>query len=429
MSKNKVLIIGSGGREHALGWKLSQSPLVEKIYFAPGNAGTELLGENIRISPDDMSELLEFAKSNKIDLTVVGPEAPLVNGIVDLFEQHKLKIFGPSKFAAQLEGSKSFSKSFMKKYKIPTADYDVFTKDQMTDLTNYLIRGPYPVVLKADGLAAGKGVVIAETFIEVMDATKEFFIDRIFGESGDKLVVEEFLVGEEASLFVLTDGKNYRLFPVAQDHKRVGDDDTGKNTGGMGAYAPAGVVTKDMLDQIEHQIVRPTLDGMKNEGHPYMGLLYIGLMITKQGAKVIEYNCRFGDPECQIEMMLTESDLFVLMNEIAEKNLTSELKIKEGFSTAVVLCSHGYPDKFEKGKVIKIEDKNLPNQMIFHAGTVKLNDKLLSNGGRVLNSVAWAETLETSIEKAYQQIKSIEFEGMYYRKDIGKKGLERKENH
>lgn len=429
MSKNKVLIIGSGGREHALGWKLSQSPLVEKIYFAPGNAGTELLGENIRISPDDMSELLEFAKSNKIDLTVVGPEAPLVNGIVDLFEQHKLKIFGPSKFAAQLEGSKSFSKSFMKKYKIPTADYNVFTKDQMTDLTNYLIRGPYPVVLKADGLAAGKGVVIAETFIEVMDATKEFFIDRIFGESGDKLVVEEFLVGEEASLFVLTDGKNYRLFPVAQDHKRIGDDDTGKNTGGMGAYAPAGVVTKDMLDQIEHQIVRPTLDGMKNEGHPYAGLLYIGLMITKQGAKVIEYNCRFGDPECQIEMMLTESDLFVLMNEIAEKNLTSELKIKEGFSTAVVLCSHGYPDKFEKGKVIKIEDKNLPNQMIFHAGTVKLNDKLLSNGGRVLNSVAWAETLETSIEKAYQQIKSIEFEGMYYRKDIGKKGLERKENH
>ena len=421
--KNKILIIGSGGREHAIGWKLAQSPLVEKIFFAPGNAGTELLGQNVPIAFDQISELLSFAKNNKIELTIVGPEIPLVLGITDLFENGGLKIFGPSKFCAQLEGSKSFSKSFMKKYNIPTASHEVFTKENLSDLTTYLEEGEFPIVLKADGLAAGKGVIIPNNLPEALDAVKEYFIDQSFGNAGHTVVVEEFMKGEEASLFVLTDGKNYRLFPAAQDHKRIGENDTGKNTGGMGAYAPAPIITKELLDIIEKTIVIPSLEGMISEGHPYRGILYVGLMITNNVPKVVEYNCRFGDPECQIEMALTESDLFPILMEVAEHNLTSELKIKNGFASDVVLSAKGYPDKYEKDKVLEFRSKDTDDQFIFHAGTVKKGNQIYTNGGRVLNCVGVGKTLQESLDKAYSHISSVYFDGMYYRKDIGKKGL------
>lgn len=421
--KNKVLIIGSGGREHAIGWKLSQSSFVEKIFFAPGNAGTELLGENIPISVDQLKELLAFAKKNSIDLTVVGPEIPLVLGITDLFESENLKIFGPSKFCAQLEGSKSFSKSFMKKYNIPTAGYEVFTKDNLSDLITYLEEGEFPIVLKADGLAAGKGVIIPDNLPDALDAVKEYFIDQTFGDAGHTVVVEEFMHGEEASIFVLTDGKNYRLFPAAQDHKRIGENDTGKNTGGMGAYAPAPVVTSSLLGLIEREIVTPSLNGMISEGHPYRGILYIGLMITENGPKVVEYNCRFGDPECQIEMALTASDLFPLLLEAANYNLTSELEIKNGYAADVVLSANGYPDKYEKGKLLDFRSPDTEDQFIFHAGTVKKGNQIFTNGGRVLNIVGYGKTLQESLDKAYSHISSVSFEGMYFRKDIGKKGL------
>ena len=423
MTKRNVLVIGSGGREHSLGWKLSQSPSVGKIFFIPGNSGTAAIGENVEKLSNNFDEIITFVRENKIELTIVGPEDPLVNGIVDHFESEGLLIFGPSKFCAQLEGSKVFSKSFMNKYKIPTASHEVFTKAQEMELIEYLELCSYPIVLKADGLAAGKGVIIPSTLPEALAAVKVYFDDNTFGDAGSTLVVEEFMDGEEASLFVLTDGKNYRLFPVAQDHKRIGDGDTGKNTGGMGAYAPAPIVTTDLLKQIEKEIVVPSLNGMRSENHPYTGILYIGLMITAKGPKVVEYNVRFGDPECQVVMSLLESDLYVLCEEVAKKNLISKLSLRKGFAASVVLASKGYPDVYEKGKTILFSKPDSENQFIFHAGTKTVNGKVTTNGGRVLNVVGVGATLQECLNAAYEHIKSVSFEGMNYRSDIGKKGL------
>ena len=423
MNKKNVLIIGSGGREHSIGWKMAQSPFVNQIYFIPGNAGTATFGRNVELFPNNFKEISEFVRVNKIDLTVVGPEEPLVNGIVDYFEKEGLLIFGPDKYCAQLEGSKVFSKSFMNKYRIPTAAHEVFTKDQEMELIEYLELSSFPVVLKADGLAAGKGVIIPTKLPEALAAVKIYFDDNAFGDAGSVLVVEEFMDGEEASLFVLTDGINYRLFPVAQDHKRIGDGDTGKNTGGMGAYAPAPIVTPDLLEIIEKDIVIPSLEGMRKEGHPYSGILYIGLMITTKGPKVVEYNVRFGDPECQVEMALLETDLFTLCEEVAKKNLTNELKLKNGFAASVVVASKGYPDTYEKGKVISFAQPDSDNKFIFHAGTKFVNGNITSNGGRVLNIVGVGETLQDSLNSTYEHLKSVSFDGMVYRTDIGKKGL------
>ncbi len=426
MNKKNVLVIGSGGREHSLGWKLSQSLSVDKIYFIPGNAGTSSVGENVEILPNNFDAIAAFVRKNKIELTIVGPEDPLVNGIVDHFEKEGLLIFGPSKYCAQLEGSKVFSKSFMNKYKIPTASHEVFTKDQEMELIEYLELSAFPIVLKADGLAAGKGVIIPTSLPEALAAVKVYFDDNTFGDAGSILVVEEFMDGEEASLFVLTDGKNYRLFPVAQDHKRIGDGDTGKNTGGMGAYAPAPIVSAELLKTIEKEIVVPSLEGMISEGHPYTGILYVGLMITSKGPKVVEYNVRFGDPECQVEMTLLESDLYSLFEEVAYKNLISELKLKNGFATSVVLASKGYPDSYEKGKLISFSKPDSENKFIFHAGTKLLNENIITNGGRVINVVGVGSTLHKSLDAAYDHVKSVTFDGMTYRTDIGKKGLTQK---
>lgn len=421
----KILIIGSGGREHALGWKIKQSPLVDKIYFAPGNPGTKLLGENINIEVVDIEKLLKFAKLEKIDLTVVGPEIPLVLGIVDIFKKEKLKIFGPSKKASQIEGSKAFSKELMKKYKIPTAQYSVF--DNFTDAKNYLQKSKYPLVIKADGLCMGKGVSVCKNRKEAEIFLSELMVDKTFGESAKKIIIEECLYGQEISFMVITDGKDFLSFSSSQDHKRLIDNNQGPNTGGMGAYTPVPFVDKKLIEQIEKEIITPTLKGMAKEGCLYQGILYPGLILTKAGPKVLEYNCRFGDPETQPLMMSLESDLVeIIISQQKNKLKNKKLIFKKGFSVGVVLASAGYPGEYKKEDQIvgldKIIDKDV---QIFHSGTKHLDKKTLTNGGRVLSIVASGPTLEETIKKVYEQIgkKTIHFKGMQYRKDIGKNGL------
>lgn len=413
----KILIIGSGGREHALGWKLKQSPLVKKIYFAPGNPGTKKVGENINIETTDFKKLVKFAKNKKIDLTVVGPETPLVLGIVDIFKKEKLKIFGPSKKAAQIEGSKTFSKELMKKYKIPTAQYFAFS--DFDQAKKHLNKAQYPLVIKADGLCMGKGVAVCKNKKEA-----EKFLKQLVGK---KIIIEECLFGQEISFMVITDGKDFLSFLPSQDHKRLIDNDRGPNTGGMGAYTPVPFVDKKLIKQIEKEIVEPTIRGMAKEGCLYQGILYPGLILTKEGPKVLEYNCRFGDPETQSLMMQLESDLLEIFLAQQKKQLKKkELKFKKGFSVGVVLASDGYPGDYKKGEIIfgldKIKDESV---QIFHAGTKKLNQKIVTNGGRVLAVTASGAILKETIEKTYQAIgkKGIHFKGMQFRKDIGKKGL------
>lgn len=422
MNKN-VLIIGSGGREHALGWRLAQSPLVGEIYFAPGNGGTPQIGKNIKLDLKNFQQIYSFCLDVKIDLIVVGPEDPLVDGIVDFFREKDIPIFGPDKYCAQIEGSKRFAKELMIQNNIPTAMYNIFKKEEKNALISYLRSITYPHVFKADGLAAGKGVIIVEDEKAALDAVSIYFESNQFGAASDQVVLEEFMVGEEASLFVLTDGFNYRIFPAAQDHKRIFDNDLGKNTGGMGAYAPTPVLNENMLKEVEVTIVQPTLKAFQQAGHPYTGILYIGLMITSEGAKVVEYNCRFGDPECQVEMMLMDGDLYCLLEEVATGHLTSSLKIKPGFCTTVVGASKGYPDEYEKGKLISFRPVNPDRQMIFQAGTTLVDHHTISSGGRVINATGYGDSLLSSIHEAYQALACVSFEGMVYRKDIGKKGL------
>ncbi|MBI5699763.1 phosphoribosylamine--glycine ligase [Candidatus Saganbacteria bacterium] len=418
-----ILVIGSGGREHALCWKLAQSPKVSKIFCAPGNAGTSQVAENVDIKAEDLPHLLKFAKEKSIDLTVVGPEVPLVLGIVDLFESQGLKIFGPSQAAAQIEGSKIFAKELMKKYKIPTAAFASFTDP--SDAKKFAKKLGAPVVIKADGLAAGKGVIIAETLSaaeQAIDSMKDF------GEAGKKIVVEEYLEGEEASILCFTDGKTIIPMASAQDHKRVNDNDEGPNTGGMGAYSPAPIVTPELLEKVQHEILVPTIKGMESEGMPYKGVLYVGIMVTKNGPKVLEYNARFGDPETQCILPRLKTDLVDILRSTIDVRLsTISIEWDPRPAVCVVLASGGYPGAYTKGIKIKgLNDaRQLDDVIIFHAGTAEKEGQIVTAGGRVLGVVGLGETIRHAIDRSYMAVKMIDFEGMHYRTDIGRKALKR----
>lgn len=427
----KVLIIGGGAREHALAWAVARSGKVSKVYVAPGNGGTSMMGgkvESVALRATDVEGLLRFAVNESVDLTVVGPEQPLELGVVDCFREEARKIIGPTKHAAQLETSKVFAKDFMKRYGIPTADYDVFTDVHAANTHIELLTSDdsFPQVIKASGLAAGKGVVIADTKEQALQANTAMFEERVFGDAANQVVIESFLKGEEASIFVLTDGTDYRFFLPSQDHKRIGEGDTGKNTGGMGAYAPAPLVTGDVLKKVEERIIVPTLEGMRKEGTPYTGFLYIGLMIDNGEPSVVEYNARLGDPEAQAVLPLLHSDLLGALEASLDGTLGEvPFEMKEGTAATVVLASKGYPDSYETGKEISIESEleELDDVMLFHAGTSFDGEKLATSGGRVLSVTAVAPTLRESIDLAYNAVGYVEFEGVYYRRDIGAKAL------
>ena len=427
----KVLIIGNGGREHALAWKAAQSQLVSEVFVAPGNPGTasEDKIKNVNIGVTDVDALVSFAKENNVDLTIVGPEAPLVIGVVDAFQAADLRIFGPSKNAAQLEGSKSFTKDFLARHNIPTAKYEVFTETDKA--LEYLDKVGAPIVIKADGLAAGKGVIVAMNLDEAKDAVKDMLSGNAFGDAGSRVVIEDFLSGEEASFIVMVDGENVVPMATSQDHKRVGDKDTGPNTGGMGAYSPAPVVTQDVFDKVMEQIIYPTVNGMKAEGNKYVGFLYAGLMIEAQGnPKVIEYNCRFGDPETQPIMMRMQSDLVDLCNKAVDGKLKGEIaKYDDRAAVGVVLAAKNYPSTPQKGDVISGLDYNFPSDTkIFQAGTSLKDGNVVTSGGRVLCATALGNTVLEAQQKAYEAIKHINWDGMFYRSDIAYRAIEREQN-
>lgn len=426
-----VLIIGSGGREHALAWKAAQSSQVEKVFVAPGNAGTGLEKniENIAIDILDFAKLAEFAKNNNVGLTIVGPEVPLVAGIVDYFNERKLPCFGPTKGAAQLEGSKAFTKDFLARHKIPTADYQNFT--EVEPALAYLREKGAPIVIKADGLAAGKGVIVAETLQQAEDAVRDMLSGNAFGNAGCRVVIEEFLAGEEASFIVMVDGKNILPMATSQDHKRVGDGDTGPNTGGMGAYSPAPVVTQAVHDRVMKDIIRPTVDGMAAEGNVYTGFLYAGLMIDATGApKVIEYNCRFGDPETQPIMLRLQSDLVELCLTALKgdlNNVSAEWDTRA--SIGVVLAAGGYPDAYNKGDAISgLPTTDTAGEKVFHAGTANKDGKTVTNGGRVLCATALGNTVSEAQQRAYALAKTISWNGMFYRNDIAYRAIAREKS-
>lgn len=424
----KVLIIGSGGREHALGWKVAQSPLVSQIFVAPGNAGTALETklQNIDIAVTDIKGLVTFAKQQAIDLTIVGPEAPLVIGVVDAFRQEGLAIFGPTQAAAQLEGSKAFTKDFLARHKIPTAEYQNFT--EIEPAIAYLREKGAPIVIKADGLAAGKGVIVAMTLKEAEDAVRDMLAGNIFGEAGHRVVIEEFLDGEEASFIVMVDGKNVEPMATSQDHKRVGDHDTGLNTGGMGAYSPAPVVTSAIFNRVMEQIIYPTVNGMASEGNTYTGFLYAGLMIDQQGnPKVIEFNCRFGDPETQPIMMRLQSDLVELCLAAVNGKLDSiQSKWDPRPALGVVMAANGYPGEYTTHDEIHgLPLNSTPDSKVFHAGTMLENGKVYTHGGRVLCVTALGSSVLQAQQHAYALLKPIHWRGCFYRHDIGYRAIER----
>lgn len=421
-----VLIIGSGGREHALALKISESPSLSKLFIAPGNPGTNNLGLNININIKDQEKVIDFCKKEKIELIIVGPEQPLVDGLGDLLRKYGFTVFGPNSNAAEIEAHKSFAKKLMQKYNIPTADFVEFNSFQYEEASQYIKRNKYPLVIKADGLAAGKGVIICNSFDEASKALEEMFINKAFGVSGEKIIIEEFLEGEEASIFAVTDGKDFICLPSSQDHKRIGDNDTGKNTGGMGAYSPAPIVTPEILLKIEQNIITPTLKGLANEGKTFSGCLYAGLMITNDGPKVIEYNCRFGDPETQAVLPLLKGDLLKLLYSAAlGKIIKDAVTYSGGAAVCVVAASSGYPDFYNKGFEITGLHQNEKDIIIYHAGTKEKYGKILTNGGRVLGvtSVVERNDLREARKKVYDAINKIHFEGIYYRKDIGLKAL------
>ncbi len=426
-----VLIIGGGGREHALGWKVAQNPQVENIFVAPGNAGTALEPKltNVAIQVEEIDKLVAFAKENAVELTIVGPEAPLVIGVVDAFRQAGLKIFGPTQAAAQLEGSKAFTKDFLARHNIPTAAYANFT--EIEPALEYVRAQGAPIVVKADGLAAGKGVIVAMTLEEAEDAIKDMLAGNAFGDAGSRVVIEEFLDGEEASFIVMVDGKNVLPMATSQDHKRVGDKDTGPNTGGMGAYSPAPVVTQAIHDRIMQEVIYPTVNGMAQEGHPYTGFLYAGLMIDKDGTpKVIEYNCRFGDPETQPIMMRMQSDLVELcLTAIDGKLDQAESKWDSRASIGIVLAAGGYPGDYRKGDVISgLPSTETEGEKVFHAGTNEQNGQVATNGGRVLCATALGNTVLEAQQRAYALTKQISWDGVFYRNDIGYRAIAREQN-
>jgi len=427
----KLLVIGSGGREHALAWKAAQSPTVEKVFVAPGNAGTatEAKLENIAIGVEDINALVKFAQDNAIALTIVGPEAPLVIGVTNAFEAAGLRCFGPTEGAAQLEGSKAFTKDFLARHNIPTADYENFT--EIEPALTYLKEKGAPIVIKADGLAAGKGVIVAMTLKEAEAAVKDMLAGNAFGEAGHRVVIEEFLDGEEASFICMVDGKNILPMATSQDHKRVGEGDSGPNTGGMGAYSPAPVVTPEIHDRIMTEVIHPTVAGMAAEGNPYTGFLYAGLMIDSNGtAKVIEYNCRFGDPETQPIMMRLKSDLIELCDLALDGKLDqASADWDQRAALGVVLAAGGYPGDYGKGDVINgLIGAESTDAKIFHAGTAEKDGQVVTAGGRVLCAAALGNSVSDAQAKAYELADKISWNGMFMRKDIGYRAIAREQN-
>ncbi len=418
----KILVVGSGGREHALAWKIAQSPLAEKIYCAPGNAGTLSLGENVSIDPTDIKGLADFANEEKIDLSVVGPEVPLAMGIVDEFEGKGLKIFGPSKSAAELEGSKVFAKQFMERHKIPTARFKIVDNPDQAKKILQSEEIPFPLVVKADGLAAGKGAIICNSLKKAELAVNTIMVEKKFGESGDRIVIEEFLRGKEVSFIVISDGVKVLPFVTTMDHKAVYDGDKGPNTGGMGAISPSPFVDPDLFDETVKTIVFPTVTRMLEEGRKYKGVLYVGLILTEEGPKVLEYNCRFGDPETQPQMLRLESDLLEILMATVEGNvLEKEVAWTNKPSGCVVVASGGYPTKYEKGKPIEglKEAMDIPGVTVFHAGTELKDNTFYTAGGRVMGVCATEEDLAATMNKIYEAIGKISFDAMHYRRDIG----------
>ena len=418
-----VLIVGGGGREHALAWKIAQSPKVTALFCAPGNPGTAQVATNVNLQADDLDGLLQFALDQSIDLTVVGPEQPLVLGLADRFQEKRLKVFGPSAKAAQLEGSKAFSKNLMQKYGIPTAAYAAFDH---ADAARAYLKGKGPQVVKADGLAAGKGVFVCADEAGAVDAVRRIMNDKIFGESGNRIIIEERLEGQEVSLLAFTDGTTVLPMEVAQDHKPAFDGDTGPNTGGMGACSPAPVFTPELKQQVIDRVMLPAVNGMRAEGIPYQGVLYAGLMITADGPKVLEFNARFGDPETQPIMMRMDSDIVPVLEACANGTLdTCSLEWKPGAAVCVVMASEGYPGSYDKGRPISGLDQadSLPGVSVFHAGTKQDGDIIVTNGGRVLGVTALGGNVQMAIVKAYQAVGKIKWPGVHYRTDIGQKAL------
>lgn len=418
-----ILIVGSGGREHALAWKVAQSSKVDNLFCAPGNGGIAQLCKCVNIEVTDFKALANFAQKKKIDLTVVGPEKPLALGIVDYFREKNLNIFGPDKLGAEIEASKSFAKYIMKQYDVPTADYSVY--ENYTDSEKGIHSMKPPFVIKANGLAAGKGVIICNTRNDAYNALDIIMKEKKFGEAGNKVIFEEYLEGEEASVLAVTDGKDFILLPNSQDHKNIFEGDTGPNTGGMGAYAPAPVIDERMLKVISNKIVSPVIKGMYKEERPYKGVLYVGLIVTSRGPKVLEFNCRFGDPEVQAVLPLIDSDIVDLfMCSINEDISNYKLQVLNKAAVCVVMASGGYPGEYQKGLSINgIDDIPKKDIVVFHAGTQKRGKNLVTSGGRVLGVTAVDDTLKAAIDKVYRAVGNITFNGAYYRRDIGFKAL------
>lgn len=422
----KVLIVGSEGRAHSLGWKIAQSPLVEKVYFAPGNGGTGQVGENLDIGVGDFEKLADFAEHEKIELTVVSPEQPLADGIVDFFEKRQLKIFGPSAAASQIESSKVFSTNIFEKYGVPYPASIVAKSYE--EAQHYIDTHKFSeYVIKADGLAAGKGVILPESEAEAQTAIDDVMKNKIFGDSGNQIVFQERLKGQEVSAFALSDGERILMLPFCQDHKQIFEGDKGPNTGGVGAYSPLPFMTDEMAERIKTEIMQPVVDGLRAEGIPYKGVLYGGLFVSEVGPKVIEFNCRFGDPECQVLMRMVNEDIYPLLLQCAMGQLEQDsITTTAGAAANIVLCSGGYPGDYQTGFEVQGLDKiTNPDVVVFHAGTKKENSKVLTSGGRVLNVTAHGENLKSALSKAYSQIgeNGVHFDGMYYRKDIGHRVL------
>jgi phosphoribosylamine--glycine ligase len=416
-----ILIIGSGGREHALAWKVAQSPRLKKLYIAPGNGGTNACGENITMDVADHGSVLRFCQEKRIDLVIVGPEVPLADGLADSLSDGGIRCFGPKRASAQIEASKVFAKDFMARHNIPTARYVSFT--QLDEAVRYLESVDYSVVIKASGLAAGKGVILPETMEEAKSTLEDILIDKTFGDAGSAVVIEERLSGQEVSLMAFTDGTTIVPMLPAQDHKRLLDGDEGLNTGGMGAYAPAPIFTADMMNEAMESVLKPAVNGLRDEGTPFVGVLYAGFMLTPNGIRTLEFNCRFGDPETQVVLPLLVTDLLDIADACVNGNLADvNIRWKKGAAVCVVLASKGYPEKAENGKEVVLSP--LPENMVcFHAGTKADGDKVFTTGGRVFGLTGWADTIESAINTVYANVKNVSFEGMQFRKDIAHRAL------
>ncbi len=422
----RILLVGSGGREHALAWKLAQSPRTERLFVTPGNAGTARLGplvENVAIAAEDVAALADFARERGIGLAVIGPEGPLAAGLGDALRALGIAVFGPDRAAAEIESSKAFSKAFMARHGIATARFGVF-RDH-TDALRHLLGVDYPVVIKASGLAAGKGVIVPECADDAEAALRQIMLDREFGAAGDEVVIEERLTGPEVSVLAFCDGRTVRVMPAAQDHKRVGDGDTGLNTGGMGAYAPAPIAPPEFLAEVTRTVLQPTIDGLRSEGRPFVGVLYAGLMLTPDGPRVLEFNARFGDPETQVILPLLASDLVDVLLACAEGRLAEvDVVWRVGAAACVVLASEGYPGTYPKGRVIDGLDHTYPDAYVFHAGTAGRDDQVVTAGGRVLAVSGWGGDIRAALDRAYAAVSGLHFVGMHFRRDIGWRALQ-----